>query len=68
MYIRKGKEIPNTRKATDMTNQEIFDVLSETYSQLFYALYLDSDNEALKAAYDDARHAFETFAKATKGN
>ena len=51
-----------------MTNQELLDLLSETYSQLFYALYLDSDNEALRAAYDDVRHAFETFAKATKGN
>lgn len=48
-----------------MTNQEIFDILSENEMKLFYAVCADKENEELKAAHSAARKALESFAKAT---
>ena len=48
-----------------MTNQEIFETLSENEMKLFYAVCADSSNKELKAAYAAARQALEAFAKAT---
>ena len=48
-----------------MTNQELFDILSEYEAKLFYAYCADPKNEALKAARAAARKALEDFAKAT---
>lgn len=48
-----------------MTNQEIFEMLSENEARLFYALCEDRDNEALKAAHDSAKQLLENFARDT---
>lgn len=48
-----------------MSNQEIFEILSENEERLFYAMCADSKNEELKAAHTAARQALEAFAKAT---
>ncbi len=48
-----------------MTNQEIFEILADNESKLFYALCRDKENEALKAAHESARQSLETFALAT---
>lgn len=48
-----------------MTTQEIFDILAENESKLFYASSRDPKNEELKAAHTAARQALESFAKAT---
>ncbi len=56
--IRKGRY-------KDMTNQEIFEILADNESNLFYALCRDKENEKLKAAHEIARQSLETFALAT---
>jgi hypothetical protein len=48
-----------------MTNQEIFETLSENEMKLFYASTADKDNLALKVAYEAAKEALIAFAKAT---
>lgn len=48
-----------------MTNQEIFDMLSENESRLFYASSRNPENEELKAAHAAARAALVSFAAAT---
>lgn len=45
-----------------MSNQEIFEMLSENESKLFYA-YSANPTEEMKAAHEAARKALETFAK-----
>lgn len=48
-----------------MTNQQIFELLSERESKLFYAYCEDKDNEALKAANESAKQTLINFAHAT---
>lgn len=48
-----------------MTNQQIFELLSEHESKLFYALDDDPNNEALRAAYKSAKQTLINFAHAT---
>ena len=48
-----------------MSNQEIFETLSENECKLFYAWSADPRNEELRAAHLAAKAALETFAKAT---
>jgi hypothetical protein len=49
-----------------MTNQEIFETLSENESKLAYAYFRDpAHDEKLKAAWDAAKNALITFAEAT---
>lgn len=48
-----------------MTNQEIFDILADHEERLFYALCRDNENEALKAAYENAKRSLKAFALAT---
>lgn len=48
-----------------MTNQEIFEKLSENESMLYYAWCADNKNEDLNAAHEAARAALEAFALAT---
>ena len=48
-----------------MTNQEIFEILADNESKLFYALCRDKENETLKAAHERAKQSLETFALAT---
>jgi hypothetical protein len=48
-----------------MTNQEIFDMLSENESRLFYASNQNPENNELKEAHAAARSALIAFAKAT---
>ena len=48
-----------------MTNQEIFDILSENESRLFYAACRDRNNKELSEAHAAARLALEAFAQAT---
>jgi hypothetical protein len=47
-----------------MSNQEIFEMLSENESKLFYA-YLANPTNEMKTAHEAAKVAIETFAKAT---
>ena len=53
------------RIETVMTNQEVFEMLSENESKLFYAYCDDSDNEALKAAHESVKQALINFARDT---
>lgn len=48
-----------------MTNQEIFETLSENESKLFYAYCADRENLELKAAHEAAKKALIAFASAT---
>lgn len=48
-----------------MTNQQIFEILSENECKLFYAMCRDKENEQLKVAHEAAKRALETFVKAT---
>lgn len=48
-----------------MTNQEIFEMLSEVESNLFYAVSREPENAELKEAHMHAREALVAFAKAT---
>lgn len=48
-----------------MTNQEIFEMLSDNESKLFYALCRNRENEALKLAHESAKQSLEAFALAT---
>jgi hypothetical protein len=56
------------RIETIMTNQEVFKMLSENESRLFYALCDDRDNEALKAAHESVKQTLINFARATGCN
>lgn len=47
-----------------MTNQEIFETLSENESKLFYA-YCANPTAEMKAAHEAAKKALESFANAT---
>ena len=40
-----------------MTNQEVFEMLSENEARLFYAYCDDRDNKALKAAHESVNYA-----------
>ena len=62
--IRAVRGTPQERKGKKMTNQEIFEMLSENESKLFYA-YSANPTEEMKAAHRSAREALEAFAKAT---
>ena len=48
-----------------MNNQEIFEMLAENESKLFYAWCADKNNEELRNAHLAAKSALEVFAKAT---
>lgn len=48
-----------------MTNQEIFEMLSEFECALLYAKNRDPKNEKLKEAHEHARDALVAFAEAT---
>ena len=48
-----------------MSNQEIFEMLSENECTLFYAYSANKDNERLKVAYETAKEALVAFAKET---
>ena len=48
-----------------MANQEIFEILADNESKLFYALCRDKENETLKAAHENAKQSLETFALTT---
>lgn len=48
-----------------MSNQDIFDILSDTEEKLFYAWCGDRCNANLKEAHEAAKKALEAFAKAT---
>lgn len=45
-----------------MTTQEIFEMLSENESKLFYA-YCANPTDEMKAAHSAAKEALESFAK-----
>jgi hypothetical protein len=66
--IRKKQTTPTAqpinRKENKMSNQEIFEMLSENESKLFYA-YSANPTDEMKAAHQAARNALEAFAKAT---
>ena len=47
-----------------MSNQEIFEILSENESKLFYA-YSANPTAEMKAAHEAAKKSLEAFAKAT---
>ena len=47
-----------------MSNQEIFDMLSENESKLFYA-YCKNPTDEMKKAHKAAKEALEAFAKST---
>ena len=47
-----------------MSNKEIFEMLSENESKLFYA-YSANPTSEMKAAHKAAKEALEAFAKAT---
>lgn len=53
------------RTETIMTNQEVFEMLSENEARLFYAYCDDRDNEALKAAHESVKQALINFAHDT---
>lgn len=53
------------RIETVMTNQEVFEMLSENEARLFYAYCDDRDNEALKAAHESVKQALINFARDT---
>jgi hypothetical protein len=57
----KRKETKGKKK---MSNQEIFEMLSENESKLFYA-YLANPTNEMKTAHEAAKVAIETFAKVT---
>ena len=44
-----------------MTNQEVFEMLSENEARLFYAYCDDRDNEALKAAHESVKYDRKDF-------
>ena len=46
-------------------NQELFELLSEAESQMYYAVARDFENEELKEAYKHLKTALVTFAKVT---
>lgn len=48
-----------------MTDQEIFEILADNESKLFYALCRHKDNENIKAAHESAKQSLEAFAFAT---
>lgn len=48
-----------------MTNQEIFEVLSENECKLFYAMCADKENAELKAAHESAKQALISFSLVT---
>lgn len=50
-----------------MSNQEIFEMLSENECKLFYA-YCANPTEEMKAAHSAAKQALESFAKSTGCN
>ena len=51
-----------------MTNQEVFEMLSENEARLFYAYCDDRDNKALKAAHESVKQALINFAHDTGCN
>ena len=48
-----------------MTNQEIFNAMSEHEHLLYYAKCFDPDNQAIKDAHASAKASLEAFHKAT---
>lgn len=48
-----------------MDNQEIFELLSEAESKLFYAAIRNKTNKELQAAHKSAKELLESFAKST---
>ena len=48
-----------------MSDQEIFEILSDNESCLFYACCANKGNEVLEAAHEAAKQALEIYAKAT---
>lgn len=48
-----------------MTNQEIFNAMSDHEQLLFYSMSADPENQALKEAHAAARASLEAFHKAT---
>ena len=73
MILSKYKGVTNTTVAPYslkkgykiMTNQEVFEMLSENEAILFYAYCEDRDNEALKAAHESIKQALINFARDT---
>ena len=53
----------NYLEATEVTTNEILDVLAENESKLFYAFCRDPKNERLKIAHAAAKKALEDYAK-----
>lgn len=62
---RKIQDLDNILGGNNMSNQDIFDVLSDTEAKLFYAWCNDKDNAALKEAHKSAKEALKAFALAT---
>lgn len=48
-----------------MTNQEIFEILTDNEERLFYALCNNKENKALQKAHANAKQTLEDFACAT---
>ena len=63
MYSHRGDNPINCLEATEMTTNEILDVLAENESNLFYAFCRDPKNESLKSAHAAAKKALEDYAK-----
>lgn len=48
-----------------MTNQQIFEILADNEEKLFYLLWQNKENKALRDAYKSAKQSLEEFALAT---
>ena len=60
-YSHRGDNTINCLEATEMTTNEILDVLAENESKLFYAYLHDSKNENLEKAWRAAKASLEAF-------
>lgn len=60
----EAAETAQEKETRKMSNKEIFEMLSENESKLFYA-YSANPTSEMKAAHKAAKEALEAFAKAT---
>ena len=61
LYSHRGDNPINYLEATEMTTNEILDVLAENESKLFCAHCHDSKNENLEKAWRAAKASLEAF-------
>ena len=66
LYSHGGDNTINYLEATEMTTNEILDVLAENESKLFYAHCRYPKNENLEKAWRAAKAALEAFYESAK--